>query len=86
MFVTSTAITSKLTQTADDPNWNEALLIIDEAGTTNVGSNGLLNCGSTTAPFELTPNDLTCDIKSPNGNGTGDYDGTAGHPNVFQGR
>jgi hypothetical protein len=87
IFVTNTAITSKLTQVKDDPNWDEALLIMDEAGgSTSV--NGLLNCGSTDAPFETTPNDLTCDIKSANGDGTGDYVGGAesARPNVFQGR
>ena len=56
IFVTNTAITSKLTQTTDDPAWNEALLIMDEAGT-STSTNGLLNCGSTTGlvnePLEL---------------------------------
>ncbi len=85
VFVTNTAITSKLTQTTDDPNWDEALLIIDEAGSSTSG-NGMLNCGSATAPFETTPADLTCNITSANGDGTGDYDGSAGRPNVFQGR
>ncbi len=85
VFVTNTAITSKLTQTTDDPNWDEALLIIDEAGSSTSG-NGMLNCGSATAPFETTPADLTCDITSANGDGTGDYDGSAARPNVFQGR
>jgi len=85
VFVTNTAITSKLTQTVDDPNWDEALLIMDEAGSTTSG-NGLLNCGSAGAPFQTTPADLTCNITSANGNGTGDYDGTAGRPNVFQAR
>jgi len=85
VFVTNTAITSKLTQTTDDPNWNEALLIMDEAGTTT-SPNGLENCGSATAPFQTTPADLTCNITSANGDGTGDYTGAAGRPNVFQGR
>ncbi len=85
VFVTNTTITSKLTQTTDDPNWNEALLIMDEAGATT-SSNGLMNCGSATAPFETTPNDLTCNITSANGDGTGDYTGAPGRPNVFQGR
>jgi len=87
VFVTNTAITSKLTQVKDDPNWDEALLIMDEAGATTSG-NGLLNCGSTDAPFETTPNDLTCNITSAHGDGTGDYTGGAesARPNVFQGR
>ena len=88
VFVTNTSITSKITQpstTHDDPAWNEALLIMDEAGTTT-STLGLENCGSATAPFQTTPNDQTCNILSAAGNGTGDYDGTAGRPNVFQAR
>jgi hypothetical protein len=85
VFVTNTAITSKLTQVSDDPNWDEAILIMDEAGATT-STNGLLNCGSLTAPFETTPNDLTCNVTSANGDGTGDYTGVATRPNVFQGR
>ena len=85
VFVTNTAITSKLTQTGDTPNWDEALLIMDEAGSSTSG-NGLLNCGSVDAPFQTTPADLTCNITSANGDGTGDYTGAVGRPNVFQGR
>jgi len=85
VFVTNTAITSKLTQVTDDPNWDETLLIMDEAGS-STSPNGLLNCGSATAPFETTPADLTCNITSAAGNGTGNYTGVAGRPNVFQGR
>ncbi|MEO8050736.1 MAG: hypothetical protein ABI833_10005 [Acidobacteriota bacterium] len=85
IFVTNTAITSKLTQITDVPNWNEALLIIDEAGSSTSG-NGLENCGSATAPFQTTPADLTCNITSAAGDGTGDYTGAANRPNVFQGR
>ena len=88
IFTTNTAITSKLTQPTsnhDDPAWNEALLIMDEAGT-STSTTGLENCGSATAPFQTTPADETCNITSATGLGTGDYDGTAGRPNVFQGR
>jgi len=85
IFVTNTAITSKLTQTTDNPAWNEAIMIIDEAGTTT-SPNGLLNCGSTDAPFQTTPADLTCNVTSANGDGTGDYTGVPGRPNVFQAR
>ena len=85
VFVTNTTITSKLTQTTDDPAWNEALLIMDEAGS-STSNNGMENCGSATAPFETTPADLTCNITSANGDGTGDYSGAAGYPNVFQAR
>src|SRR5258706_5648505 len=54
VFVTNTMITSKITQNSDDPAWNEAILIVDEAGTTT-STNGLLNCGSPTAPFGTVP-------------------------------
>jgi hypothetical protein len=79
----STPVTSKITDTTQNPAFNEALLIVDEAGA--VGSaNPILNCGSPTAPYGTTP--FTCDTVSPSGNGTGEYNGTAGHPNVFQAR
>ena len=85
VFVTNTAITSKITQNSDDPAWNETLLIMDEAGS-STSANGMSNCGSANAPFQTTPADLTCNITSANGDGTGDYTGAAGRPNVFQGR
>jgi len=85
VFVTNTAITSKITQNTDDPAWDETLLIMDEAGTTS-SVNGLSNCGSATSPFQTTPADLTCNIIAANSTGTGDYTGAAGRPNVFQGR
>ena len=83
VFVTNTAITSKITDATLTPAFNEALLIVDEAGTTN-SANSILNCGSATAPYGNVP--FTCDTLSPNGDGTGDYDGKTNHPNVFQGR
>jgi len=95
IFVTNTAITSKLTQTSDSPSWNEALLIMDGAGEA-VGGAGtgtpLLNCGSAQAPFQTAPANETCNITSAFGDGTGDYSGAtlgeeqAARPNVFQGR
>ena len=83
VFVTNTTITSKITDATQDPAFNEALLIVDEAGSTS-SANSILNCGSATAPYGNVP--FTCDTLSPNGDGTGAYDGATGHPNVFQGR
>jgi hypothetical protein len=84
VFTATTSITSKLTDTSVSPAFNEALLVIDEAG--SVGSaSGILNCGNTAggAPYSAsTP--LTCDILGTGGITT--YDGLSGHPNVFQGR
>src|ERR1017187_2254177 len=80
---TNTGITSKLTDTTQNPAFNEALLIVDEAG--SVGSaNPILNCGNALAPYGTTP--FTCDTVSTTGTGTLTYNGSAGHPNVFQGR
>ena len=83
VFVTNTTITSKITDATLAPAFNEALLIVDEAGSVN-SANSILNCGSATAPYGNVP--FTCDTFSPNGDGTGDYDGQTNHPNVFQGR
>ena len=96
VFTTTSTITSKLTDSSAPPNtnFNEVLLVIDEAG--SAAPSGvtfpLLNCGntSTTAPSVLAPYSTTpfsCDISgSPTSNGLNVYNGTAGRPNVFQGR
>ena len=98
VFVTNTNITSKITDTVNVPNFNEALLVVDEAGSVGSG-NKLLNCGragtaavvgppaiaaTAGAAYGTTP--FTCDTAAPIGNGTGAYDGNDNHPNVFQGR
>lgn len=85
IFTTNTAITSKITDTSNNPNFNEALLIVDEAGSVN-SPNALLNCGNAAAPYSTSPANLTCDITAQVGDGTGNYTGAAGLPNVFQGR
>jgi len=60
----NTIITSKITSTAFTPNFNEAMLLIDEPGTVTPGqagppvvnpiANDLLACGSAGAPFNTT--------------------------------
>ncbi|MDP9113413.1 MAG: hypothetical protein M3O20_07000 [Acidobacteriota bacterium] len=79
----NTIITSKLTSTGFTPNFNEALLLIDEPGLGAAG-NPLLNCGAAGAPFDPTAGVGVCTVSGTGGVST--YNGTAGHPNVFQGR
>ena len=90
--IMSVPITSKLTDTTDSPAFNEALLLIDEPGSSG-STVPLLNCGNNTggviAPYSAAPNaaPFTCDVTS--NAGTGDatsYNGTTTRPNVFQGR
>ena len=78
----NTIITSKLTSTGFTPNFNEALLLIDEPGLGATG-NPLLNCGAAGAPFNTGTGAGVCSITA---NGTPTYSGAVGHPNVFQGR
>ena len=79
----TTTITSKLTDTDVSPNFNEALLIMDEAGETSTGAPPLLNCGNADAPYGTTP--FVCDVTGT-GTGAGVYNGSEGRPNVFQAR
>jgi hypothetical protein len=82
-------ITSKITDASVSPAFNEALLIVDEAGSVGSG-NALLNCGNALAPYSTTT-PFTCDIYGT-GTGAGVYTGApagggnAARPNVFQGR
>ena len=79
----NTIITSKITSTAFTPNFNEALLLIDEPGLGAAG-NSLLNCGEPTkAPFNTGTGVGVCTVTA---DGTPTYSGAANHPNVFQGR
>jgi len=65
----NTIITSKLTSTAFTPNFNEAMLLIDEPGTvtpatatTPIIANDLLACGSPGAPFNPVAGAGVCAI------------------------
>jgi len=88
----NTIITSKVTSTAFTPNYNEALLLIDEPGTVGFvnnaqTSNPINNCGSANAPFDTDASAGICTIKNDaNGGEASIYNGSVGHPNVFQGR
>jgi hypothetical protein len=86
----STNITSKLTVGASSP-FDEALLIIDEPNSPNIvngqshASTPILNCGNAGAPDNTVSGPGVCQITS-DGNPLDTYNGTAGHPNIFQGR
>ena len=94
----STNITSKLTESSSSP-FDEALLIVDDPNSatpfTNVvggvatqvshTATPVLNCGNTGAPDTTVSGPGVCQITS-DGVAFDTYNGTAGHPNVFQGR
>ena len=64
------------------PGFSEALLLIDEPGTTVMGSGTLLPCG---AAGSNDNGSGVCSITS-DGVVADTYNGTPGHPNVFQGQ
>jgi hypothetical protein len=89
----NTIITSKITSTAFTPNFNEAMLLIDEPGTvtpanpaatppTPLIANDLLACGSAGAPFDPNAGAGVCTIindGAPNAAGLiGIYNGAKG--------
>ena len=80
----STNITSKLTNGASSP-FDEALLIFDEPNTPAHPAVPILNCGNTGAPDNSVSGPGVCVVTS-DGNPADTYNGTATHPNVFQGR
>jgi len=75
----NTNITSRLLA---DP-WSETLLLIDEPGVTPTGNAQLEPSGN--PQLVCTDASGVCSIAG-NGTGINQYNGTAGHPNVFQGR
>jgi hypothetical protein len=81
----STNITSKLTNGSSSP-FDEALLIVDEPNSPTNPTKPILNCGNTGAPdTSVISGPGVCTIVS-DGNPADTYNGTAGHPNIFQGR
>ena len=83
----NTQITSKVTAATASNTvlFNDALLLIDEPNTSSQVQHPVLNCGQTGAPDSGLLGPGVCSILGT-GDGTSTYDGTAGHPNVFQGR
>lgn len=80
-------ITSKVTAATASNTvlFNEALLLIDEPNTSNQVQHPVLNCGQAGAPDNGLLGPGVCSILGT-GDVTSTYDGTTGHPNVFQGR
>jgi hypothetical protein len=82
-----TNITSKVTAaTASNAVlFSESLLLVDEPNTNSGVQHPVLNCGQTGAPDSDPAAPGVCSITSPD-DPASTYDGSAGHPNVFQGR
>ena len=80
-------LTSKVTAVFNDTvEFLEALLIIDEPNSPS-HLRPILNCGRADAPDFTQAGPGVCPIFGGGANGAQNtYDGTAGHPNVFQGR
>jgi hypothetical protein len=85
------AVTSKITavtgsaSTGGTTTFDEALLIMDEPNSSLHPATPLLNCGNTGAPDTSLSGPGVCQITS-DGLPIDTYNGTPGHPNVFQGR
>ena len=85
------AVTSRITAVLGSngsggiTTFDEALLIIDEPNSAINPNNPLLNCGNAGAPDNTFSGPGVCTIIST-GAPSATYNGTAGHPNVFQGR
>ena len=84
---TNASITSKVTAaTASNAVlFTESLLLVDEPNTNLGTQHPILNCGQTGAPDSGPAGPGVCSITS-SGDPTATYDGSPGHPNVFQGR
>jgi len=85
-------ITSQVTAIINGVEFLEALLIIDEPNSPSNPSRALLNCGQTNAPDSTSAGPGVCAITGDGFHGGGSagatatYDGSPGHPNVFQAR
>jgi len=85
------AVTSRITAVLGSngsggiTTFDEALLIIDEPNSAINPNNPLLNCGNAGAPDNTFSGPGVCTITST-GVPSATYNGTPGHPNVFQGR
>jgi hypothetical protein len=89
----NTNVTSRILVSGSAPNFNEALIIIDEPNSPVNPTRPILACGAAGAPDTGPSGSGVCAIVST-GNPAQTYDGTAGgggvygtgRPNVFQGR
>lgn len=82
-----TYVSSQTTQVINQVEFLESLLIIDEPNSASNPTRPLLNCGRTLAPDNTSAGAGVCSILGGGSAGSENtYDGTQGHPNVFQGR
>jgi hypothetical protein len=81
-------VTSRITAATGSGTFLEALLIIDEPNSEINGITAginILNCGASGAPESSVAGPGVCGITASGIPGS-EYNGTPGHPNVFQGR
>lgn len=82
-----TALTSKVTSIINSVYFTEALLLVDEPNSPTHPAMPILNCGNTGAPDNGPGGPGVCSILGGGAAGaSATYNGTAGHPNAFQGR
>jgi hypothetical protein len=82
-----TFVSSQTTAVLNQVEFLESLLIIDEPNSASNPTTPLLNCGRTDAPDNLPAGAGVCSILGGGALNAGStYNGTPGHPNVFQGR
>jgi hypothetical protein len=82
-----TNMSSKVTAVSNQVQFLEALLIVDEPASIINPTVPILNCGNIGAPDDTQAGTGVCAIVGGGSDGAAaTYNGTAGHPNVFQGR
>ncbi len=82
-----TNMSSKVTAVSNQVQFLEALLIVDEPASVINPTVPILNCGNIGAPDDTQAGTGVCAMVGGGSDGAATtYNGTAGHPNVFQGR
>jgi len=82
-----TNISGRITAVVNSVQFLEALLIVDEPATQINPTVPILNCGNTSTPDNTAAGPGVCPVLGGGASGAAaTYNGTAGHPNVFQGR
>jgi hypothetical protein len=80
-------VTSRVTANLNSVEFLESLLIVDEPNSAANPLRGMLNCGRTEAPDTTQAGAGVCTITGSGAFGAQNtYNGTTGHPNVYQGR
>ncbi len=80
-------VSSQTTKVINQVEFLESLLIIDEPSSPANPAVPILNCGNTNAPDNTAAGAGVCSVAGGGSAGAGaTYNGSPGHPNVFQGR